>query len=624
MNYQASRLIIVGALLLWAAVGCSALGTEGSNGVVAGDEDISQAVMDGAVSDGPLRVNPPNPDVRLRVDGRRIVDGQGNEVRLRGIYTRAEWLTCEDEVRQFKRWGINFVRLLLTYDEDYWEVVNNGVVDLERRCVLRPENWAQMDERVRWLERNGIYYIIEVHWRALGLTDELLRPDLIEEQFPEFYRQVAQRYRELDYLVGYCMFSEIYVAPRLYSAYRDICTAIVDAVHEVDPERIVSATGVQTSGPSSMIDAIHIDRPNVIYDFHFYSPKGFTHYRDEYGDVRYPGWITGNWWSGVELVDADYLARELQPVLDFSQRWNVPVWCGEFGAFNHAPDNSSERWERDMAHLFEDNGIPWIFWTWHLGRTSVPEYWKELWRAEAPDYRTTIVPHGGPFSGSIEVSLHTWLEGAELRYTLDGREPSEDSTLYTEPFEITTNTTVRARAFRDDINYTPVDVASFYELPMRSPDSTAGGEPGLVCSYYEISPGDCACLETLTPIETTVVERIDRNIARRDNGIALEFRGYIEVPRDGIYRFYTTDAGISRLMIGDALIVNNRLSRWIQRKSGFIALEAGRHRLEVLYCRADERETFYSAERQNEWFMVEYEGPGIEKQPIPSSALYHD
>ena len=300
------------------------------------------------------------------------------------------------------------------------------------------------------------------------------------------------------------------------------------------------------------------------------------------------------------------------------------MWCGEFGAFNNAPDNSSERWERDMAHLFERHGIPWIFWTWWRGRTAVPEHWKELWWAEATDYRTTIVPHGGPFAHSVMVKLHTWIADAELRYTLDGTEPEKESTSYTEPFEIAANTTVRAKAFKEDIGHTPVDVASFYELQMRLPDSADGAEPGLSCSYYELSPEDVDRLDTLTPDETAIVKRIDRSMARRDNEIALRFTGYVEVPRDGIYRFYTSDAGTSKLMIGDTLIVNNKLSRWLQRESGFIALKAGRHRLSVLYCRADQREVFYSADRKAEWFMVEYEGPGIKKQPIPGSVLYHN
>ena len=48
------------------------------------------------------------------------------------------------------------------------------------------------------------------------------------------------------------------------------------------------------------------------------------------------------------------------------------------------------------------------------------------------------------------VSLSCETEDAEIHYTLDGSEPTEESALYTEPFTIDDTTTVRAKAFKTD------------------------------------------------------------------------------------------------------------------------------------------------------------------------------
>jgi hypothetical protein len=85
------------------------------------------------------------------------------------------------------------------------------------------------------------------------------------------------------------------------------------------------------------------------------------------------------WFKSTELVDINYLRKELKPAIDFSKKWNVPVWCGEFGAFNNAPDNSSQRWLRDTAGIYENDNIPWIIWSWGKGLEDVPQIWKELW-----------------------------------------------------------------------------------------------------------------------------------------------------------------------------------------------------------------------------------------------------
>ncbi len=47
------------------------------------------------------------------------------------------------------------------------------------------------------------------------------------------------------------------------------------------------------------------------------------------------------------------------------------------------------------------------------------------------------------------VTISCPTEGADIRYTLDGTEPTEDSQLYTGPIGITATVTIRARAFSD-------------------------------------------------------------------------------------------------------------------------------------------------------------------------------
>ena len=56
---------------------------------------------------------------------------------------------------------------------------------------------------------------------------------------------------------------------------------------------------------------------------------------------------------------------------------------------------------------------------------------------------------GGNFVGSIEVEISCATEGAAIYYTTDGSEPTEDSEAYSEPFEITETTTVKAIAINE-------------------------------------------------------------------------------------------------------------------------------------------------------------------------------
>lgn len=63
----------------------------------------------------------------------------------------------------------------------------------------------------------------------------------------------------------------------------------------------------------------------------------------------------------------------------------------------------------------------------------------------------TMEPEPGFYVLPQYITLETTTEDALIYYTLDGEEPDEDeSILYTEAFELTENTTVKARAFKQD------------------------------------------------------------------------------------------------------------------------------------------------------------------------------
>ena len=87
----------------------------------------------------------------------------------------------------------------------------------------------------------------------------------------------------------------------------------------------------------------------------------------------------------------------------------------------------------------------------------------------------------------------------------------------------------------------------------------------------------------------------------------------MDAPRTGVYTFHAGSDDGSRLYIGDRLVVDNDGLHPMQQSSGEIALEKGRHRIVVAFFERG------GVER----LRVEYAGPGIKRQPIPTSALSH-
>jgi uncharacterized repeat protein (TIGR03806 family) len=94
-----------------------------------------------------------------------------------------------------------------------------------------------------------------------------------------------------------------------------------------------------------------------------------------------------------------------------------------------------------------------------------------------------IRPDGVLFTGPIRVCLSVPTEGAVIRYTLDGKEPTAESTLYQQPFRLSQTATVQAKAFKGDkassvsrATY-QISGASLYGLPYREPVTTLNVPP---------------------------------------------------------------------------------------------------------------------------------------------------
>ncbi|MBL9134419.1 MAG: lamin tail domain-containing protein, partial [Verrucomicrobiales bacterium] len=91
----------------------------------------------------------------------------------------------------------------------------------------------------------------------------------------------------------------------------------------------------------------------------------------------------------------------------------------------------------------------------------------------------TLSPQAGFYDADVNVELHCPTPFARVRYTLDGSEPSPSNGYdYTLPFLVSSNTTVRTRAFRN--GWVPSDVATATYL-LRLP-SALTNMPALVLS----------------------------------------------------------------------------------------------------------------------------------------------
>ncbi|NIQ08197.1 MAG: hypothetical protein GWO10_00070, partial [candidate division Zixibacteria bacterium] len=137
------------------------------------------------------------------------------------------------------------------------------------------------------------------------------------------------------------------------------------------------------------------------------------------------------------------------------------------------------------------------------------------------------------------------------------------------------------------------------------------GTKGINYEYFEGAWSYVPNFDGLTPIDTGVVQTFNITPRQQNDHFGFRFTGYIEVPLNGDYTFYTSSDDGSLLFINDTLVVSNDGRHGVQERSGIIYLNAGMHSITVEYFEY----------QGDESLSVKYEGPGIAKQTIPYDVL---
>jgi hypothetical protein len=220
------------------------------------------------------------------------------------------------------------------------------------------------------------------------------------------------------------------------------------------------------------------------------------------------------------------------------------------------------------------------------------------------------------FVESITVELHTPTPGARIHYTTDGSEPTSDSPRYTRPLEIDETVTIRTRAVWADGTASRVSAARFERATPKPPATADDLQPGLLVERYE-QDGSWRRLpdfETLVPVASEITDHVHHAIGDREEYFGLRFRGYLSVPQTGVYGLHLSSDDGSRLYLASEMIVDNDGIHGTRERSGYLALEAGPHPIEI--------EFFQGAGGVSLGLAID--GPDLEKQEVPANLLSHD
>jgi endoglucanase len=233
----------------------------------------------------------------------------------------------ENDINYLSKIGVNSIRVpfnyrLFTY-EDYM-----GANDPQR-------GFKYFDKLISWCRKAKIYIVLDMHCAPGGQTGDniddgygypfLFKSSADQHQAAEIWKKIATRYRNERMIIGYDLLNEpiaTYFNAADFNPYLEkVYKIITAAIRSVDKNHLIILGGAQWDSNFKPFGRPFDNK--LVYTFHKY------------------------WTPATQQV--------IQPYIDFGNKYNVPIYCGETG-------ENRDSWVDSFRVVLESNKIGWHFW----------------------------------------------------------------------------------------------------------------------------------------------------------------------------------------------------------------------------------------------------------------------
>lgn len=306
-------------------------------------------------------------------------------------------LTPAEQVAQMKR-GVNIVGYDPIWEDAskarfklrHFKIIKDGGFDtvrinlygfrqMDEKQVLNPKWFATLDSLVDEAVKQGLHVILDMHDYERCFEDV----PRCRGQVLAFWRQVGAHFKDAPPQV---MFELLNEPNRSMDAHwNDVLKDLLAEVRKTNPTRNV-LIGPAFWNNISWLEKLKLpaDDRHIIISVHYYEPHEFTHQGAVWGD---PAWrkLSGIRWGKPE--DYAKIEKDFDVAQSFAKKEDRPVFLGEFGAYDKAPQEDRIKYTAAVARAAEKRG--WAFGYWQFDSNFIVyDIDKDAWNE--PIYRALV------------------------------------------------------------------------------------------------------------------------------------------------------------------------------------------------------------------------------------------
>ena len=245
-----------------------------------------------------------------------------------------------------------------------------------------PEAFALLHDALGWCAEFNLRAVVDLHILRSHHFNEGDKPlftnEKAQEQFYDCWRKISGELNKysVDKVAYEPMNEPVADEPEIWNVIVNRC---VEAIRQLEPQRTIVIGSNRWQSFNTVKDLrLPENDPNIIISFHYYNPMLLTHYkaswtstRDVTVPVHYPGQLiaeadldsAGNHAiDGKKIYNIDVIEKDFMQVVEVAKKYNLKIYCGEYGCINGAPEEDKIRWYKDLYTLFERHDMARANW----------------------------------------------------------------------------------------------------------------------------------------------------------------------------------------------------------------------------------------------------------------------
>ncbi len=258
----------------------------------------------------------------------------------------------EDDIRHISLWGANCIRIPFNFRL------------FGTNPSSKSKGFCYLDKILSFSKKYKLKVILDLHatyggqnpdWHADNRGKACLwgMPSLQKKTY-KLWEIIATRYKEEDYLYGYDVLNEPVVDKEKLPILKKFYSNIIERIRKVDKKHIIFLEGNLWAQQIDFLKDLLREKVNI--SIHTYQPLNFTFNFNP--NVSYPGLIDKVMW------DKNRIRKYLNPYYEFSRRYKVNIFVGEFG-INYRKNCAGElTYLNDILEIFEEYAFSYTYWTY--------------------------------------------------------------------------------------------------------------------------------------------------------------------------------------------------------------------------------------------------------------------